>query len=82
VTTKHDATRVGAIRTRLGALEAQANLLMLVGVLPRDLGVLRTDIDAQAMAGQAIDVLNRFGVPLEARRALIDAVRTRKNGLG
>ncbi len=81
-TTKHDATRVGAIRTRLGALEAQANLLMLVGVLPRDLGVLRTDIDAQAMAGQAIDVLNRFGVPLEARRALIDAVRTRKNGLG
>jgi hypothetical protein len=39
-TTKHDATRVGAIRTRLDALAAQANLLMLVGVLPRDLGVL------------------------------------------
>ena len=30
-TTKHDATRVGAIRTRLDALAAQANLLMIVG---------------------------------------------------
>jgi hypothetical protein len=40
-TTKHDATRVGAIRTRLHALDAQTNLLMLVGVLPRDLGMLR-----------------------------------------
>ena len=32
-TTTHDATRVGAIRTRLDALASQANLLMMVGVL-------------------------------------------------
>jgi len=29
-TTQHDATRVGAIRTRLDAMEAQANLLVVV----------------------------------------------------
>jgi hypothetical protein len=53
-TTKHDATRVGAIRTRLDALAAQTNLLMLVGVLPRDLGVLRHDIDARAIASELV----------------------------
>jgi hypothetical protein len=51
-TSKHDATRVGAIRTRLDALAAQASLLRAVGVLPRDLGVLRADIDAQARHGR------------------------------
>src|ERR1700690_706421 len=56
-TSKHDATRVGALRTRLDALTAQSNLLRAVGVLPRDLGVLSAEIDAQAMARQAIDVL-------------------------
>lgn len=81
-TTKHDATKVGAIRTRLDALAAQTNLLMLVGVLPRDLGVLRHDIDLHAMALEIVAVLNEFGVPIEARRALLEAIRTRKNGAG
>ena len=81
-TTKHDATRVGAIRTRLDTLEAQANLLMLVGVLPRDLGLLRADIDLQAMGREMVAVLKEFEVPIEARRALLDALSTRKNGLG
>jgi hypothetical protein len=81
-TTKHDATRVGAIRTRLAALEAQANLLTLVGVLPRDLGVLRQDIDLHAMGDELVSVLNKFEVPIEVRRALLEALRTRKNGLG
>ena len=81
-TTAHDATRVGAIRTRLAALEAQANLLMAVGVLPRDLGVLRHDIDVHAMAGEAVAVLTRFEVPIEAQRALLDALSTRRNGIG
>ena len=77
-TMKHDATKVGAIRTRLDALAAQAHLLMLVGVLPRDLGVLRHDIDVHAMAREMVAVLTKFEVPVEARRALLDALRTRK----
>ena len=81
-TSKHDATRVGAIRTRLDALAAQASLLRAVGVLPRDLGVLRADIDAQAMGREMVAVLREFEVPIEARRALLDALSTRKNGLG
>ena len=81
-TTKHDATKVGASRTRLDALAAETNLLMLVGVLPRDLGVLRADIDVNAIAREMVAVLTEFEVPVEARRALLDALSTRKNGVG
>ena len=54
---------------------------MAIGVLPRDLGVLRLDIDVQAMAREMVAVLDRFAVPIEVRRALLDAIRTHKNGL-
>ena len=69
--TKHDATRVGAIRTRLDALAAQANLLMLVGVLPRDLGQLRHEADVRELARETLDVSDAFDVPVEAKRELL-----------
>ena len=74
-TSNHDATRVGAIRTRLDALAAQTNLLMLVGVLPRDLGQLRHDLDVQELARQTIAVFDRHGVPIEAKRELLLVLR-------
>jgi hypothetical protein len=79
-TTKHDATRVGAIRTRLDALAAQANILMMVGVLPRDLGVLRNEIDARAIARDIATVMSRFNVSEDAQRAMVDALRGGRNG--
>jgi hypothetical protein len=75
-TTTHDATRVGAIRTRLDALAAQTNLLMLVGVLPRNLGQLRHDLDVQELARQTLAVFDRHGVSIEAKRELLLALRT------
>jgi hypothetical protein len=81
-TTKHRATKVGAIRTRLDALGEQTRLLMMIGVLPRDLGVLRHDIDLHAMARKMVAVLTKFEVPIEAQRALLEALSTRKNGVG
>ena len=74
-TSKHDATRVGAIRTRLDALVAQTNLLMLVGVLPRDLGQLRHDLDVQELARQTLAVFDRHGVSIEAKRELLLVLR-------
>jgi hypothetical protein len=76
-TSKHDATRVGAIRTRLDALAAQTNLLMLVGVLPRNLGQLRHDVDVQELARQTLAVFDRHGVPIEAKRELLLVLRPR-----
>jgi hypothetical protein len=80
-TTEHDATRVGAIRTRLHALEAAAKLLMLVGVLPRDLGVLRHDLDVQQLATETLAVFDAFNVPIEAKQALLDVLTARRNGV-
>jgi hypothetical protein len=74
-TTKHDATRVGAIRTRLDALAAQTNLLMLVGVLPRDLGHFRFDLDVQELGRKILAVFDAYGVPIEAKRALVLALK-------
>ena len=74
-TTTHAATRVGAIRTRLDAQEAQINLLMLVGVLPRDLGQLRLDLDVHELARKTLAVFDAFDVPVEAKRELLLVLR-------
>jgi hypothetical protein len=70
-TTNHAATRVGAIRTRLDALEAQTNLLRLVGVLPRDLGLLGQHLDVQQLANNILAVFAEYDVPVEAKQALL-----------
>ena len=80
-TTNHDATRVGAIRTRLDALVAQTNLLMLVGVLPRNLGQLRHDVDVQELARQTLAVFDRHGVSIEAKRELLLVLRANGHSL-
>jgi hypothetical protein len=74
-TSTHAATRVGAIRTRLDALQAQANLLTLVGVLPRDVGQFRLDLDVRELADKTLAVFNEYGVPIEAKRALLLALK-------
>jgi hypothetical protein len=63
-------------------LAAQVDLFMMVGVLPRDLGVLRHDIDARAIASEMVAVLRTFDVPIDAQRASPAAMSTRKNGAG
>ena len=80
-TSNHDATRVGAIRTRLDARVAQTNLLMLVGVLPRNLGQLRHDVDVQELARQTLAVFDRHGVSIEAKRELLLALRANGHSL-
>ena len=74
-TTTHAATRVGAIRTRLDALQAQANLMTLVGVLPRDVGQFRLDLDIHELADKTLAVFNEYGVPVEVKRALLQVLR-------
>jgi hypothetical protein len=66
-TSKHDATRVGAIRTSLDAMRAQADLLVAVGVLPRDLGAFQREVDARQAVRTILGVFERHAVSIEAQ---------------
>lgn len=59
----HDATRVGAIRTSLEALRAQADLLVGVGVLPSSLNSFRLEADVKRTADAIFEALDRCEVP-------------------
>jgi hypothetical protein len=48
---------------------------MLVGVLPRDLGQLRHDLNVDELAGKTLAVFNEYGVPVEAKRALLQVLK-------
>jgi hypothetical protein len=70
----NDSARVGAIRAAIDAMRSQAELMQAIGVLPRDLGQMKVEIDVRHVARAAIDVLDRNGVPVEVQRELIAAV--------
>jgi hypothetical protein len=73
--TGHDGVRLGAIRARLSAIEAKANLLTAVGVLPHDLGRLGGEISFRGMTQRIVTVLHEHDAGEELARALSEAVR-------
>jgi hypothetical protein len=81
-TSPHDATRVGAIRTALDAMRAQAQLLAAVGVLPRELREVRREVDARRVVTVILDVFQRHGVPVEAQREVVATLGARNGSVG
>lgn len=67
---KHDATRLGAIRTRIELIETKYATMMATGVLPSSLSQVSLEIDGRKMSTAVIDVLDRHGVSLEAQREI------------
>jgi hypothetical protein len=49
-TTRHDGTKVGALKARLQATDSRLALLQAVGVLPANLGHLRVEHDVRFVA--------------------------------
>ena len=72
--TAHAATRVGAIRTSLDALRMQTDLLIAVGVLPRDLGALGVQQDTRRTVEGILDVLDRHQVEPSVERDMLAAI--------
>ena len=58
--------RIGAINARMAARQKATELRQAVGNLPRDLGTLRLEIDAQITVDRVIKVLERFDLPEQA----------------
>lgn len=69
--TKNDAVKVGAVNSRMAARDRIIALLQTTGVLPHDLGKLKVEIDIKYISTRLVAVLNKYDVPIEARRELL-----------
>lgn len=74
-TTSHDAVRVGAINSKMGALGKLTDLLQAINALPHDLGTLRVVMDARVLADRLVLVLDRFDLPPEVEDAMLEVLR-------
>lgn len=80
-TSRHDAVRLGALKAQLAASAQRLTLLQAVGVLPRNLGLIRNDVDNRRMAEQIADVFERHCVSDEAAREVIEALESERSWL-
>lgn len=80
--TGHDGTRLGAIKARVEVLTTRTDLLMDVGVLPRDLGRLGREMEVQELVQTIGRVFDDHGVPPEVEDALCEALEGRPPGNG
>jgi hypothetical protein len=75
----HDAVRLGAVRSRLAAIEQRLVLFQMLGLLPRDLECLRNEREARDLARVLRTVFDRYGLPPEAEEEILSALNG-KNG--
>jgi hypothetical protein len=59
--TKHDAVRVGALRSQLSAMEQRFTIMQTLGLLP-PLDLVRLDVDMRRVMDTAVNVLKRHEV--------------------
>ena len=76
-TTSHDSARIGAIKARLAAKEAQIALLQSVGVLPHDLRRVGVEADMRIIIGEIIRVFRERGVPVEVQQEIAALLQER-----
>jgi hypothetical protein len=50
-------------------------LMMSVGLLPRDLGLIRHEIDVRRLTRTIVEVFDRHGLPSEVRMDVAEALR-------
>jgi hypothetical protein len=70
--TTNESVRVGAIRSRMDARDRIVALLQATGVLPHDLGKLRIDIDVRYISQQLLVILDKYDVPVAAKKELAE----------
>lgn len=74
-TTAGDNARVGAINSKMVAMEKMSRLLQDIGVLPHDLGQLRVVVDARVVADQIMKVIVEYDLPEEVQEAMLTALQ-------
>ena len=71
----HDAVKLGAIKARCTAIEQKIVLMQMVGLLTRDLGLFKYEMDLNRIAEVLEDVCNKHGATPEFYRDLAVALR-------
>jgi hypothetical protein len=61
--TANDSVRLGALKTRLQAIQSKLALMQALGVLPHDLGGVRVHVEAVEVGRTIVEVLDRHGMP-------------------
>jgi hypothetical protein len=64
----NDSAKVGALRARLVAIDKRLKLYQATGRLPHDLGKLKVEIDVRHVSQVLIGVMEKYDMPIEARR--------------
>jgi hypothetical protein len=70
------AARVGALKAQMDAMGRQTELLVASGLLPRNLGVVRYEIDMRKAAQTILRVLEEHGVGSDVLRDIREALRS------
>jgi transposase-like protein len=73
-TTQSDSARVASINARMMARGQIRDLLQRMGVLPKDLGKITADLDAQETANKIMHVLKQHKVDAEIQDAMLEAI--------
>jgi hypothetical protein len=74
--TTNPSVRLGAINSRLRALDQKLTLMQGLGLLPRDLDQFAVILDSRRVAATLLEVFDAYGVSEEAREAVRAAIAT------
>lgn len=74
VNADNTSARVGAIRARMEAMKNIAELLQAVGVLPKDLGTLRVEMDVRYVAETILRVFDEEDVPERVQQRILQVL--------
>lgn len=66
-----DNNKLGALNTQMSAMTKAAELCQATGILPKNLGTLKMEIDARVLAQKLVRVFDEHDVEPEVKRAVI-----------
>lgn len=71
---ENDSARVGAVNSQMAAQHRMAELMQATGLLPRNLGTLRLELDVRVLTQKLVKVLKDHDAPPELMEAIVEVL--------
>ena len=68
-TAKNESARVGAVKARVEVIRTECDLLQDVGILPRNLGLLRNERDLRSIVAEIVMLFDKYSLPMKPTRS-------------